>query len=155
MRVGFLNQFPKVENTASWSRAYIAMWTIVPLSCPSRLPTRCLLLRPSSPCNPQSKSTSSFSTTMGSGDSQCCGFPNRRARLTFPSQSASQSECLRRGTIGELSDDVLLSTFRYYLDAFPRFWPRLVHICRRWRRIVFASRRSPHFDCSVRTGRLS
>jgi hypothetical protein len=29
--------------------------------------------------------------------------------------------------------------FRYYVDASPHFWPRLVHICRRWRRIVFTS----------------
>ena len=45
-------------------------------------------------------------------------------------------------TIGRLSDEVLLSIFRYYLDSSPRFWPRLVHICSRWRRIVFASQQS-------------
>jgi hypothetical protein len=39
---------------------------------------------------------------------------------------------------------VLLNIFRYYLDASPRFWPRLVHICRKWRRIVFASQRHLH-----------
>ena len=37
---------------------------------------------------------------------------------------------------------MLLNIFRYYLDASPRFWPRLVHICRKWRRIVFASQRA-------------
>ncbi|KAH9010352.1 hypothetical protein EDB83DRAFT_426935 [Lactarius deliciosus] len=42
--------------------------------------------------------------------------------------------------IGELPDNVFLNIFRYYLDVSPRQWPRLVHICRRWRRIVFASR---------------
>jgi hypothetical protein len=42
-------------------------------------------------------------------------------------------------TIGKLPDDVLLKIFRYYLDASPRFWLRLVHICRKWRRITFAS----------------
>ncbi|KAH9066855.1 hypothetical protein EDB87DRAFT_1588593 [Lactarius vividus] len=46
--------------------------------------------------------------------------------------------------IEKLSDQVLLSIFRYYLDASPRFWPRLVHICRKWRQIVFASQRALH-----------
>jgi hypothetical protein len=41
--------------------------------------------------------------------------------------------------IEKLSDDVLLNIFRYYLDASPQCWPWLVHICRRWRRLVFAS----------------
>ena len=45
-------------------------------------------------------------------------------------------------TIEKLSDDVLLNIFRYYLGAYPRFWPRLVHICRKWRHIVFASQRA-------------
>jgi hypothetical protein len=46
--------------------------------------------------------------------------------------------------IGKLSDKVLLKIFRYYLDVSPQFWPRLVHICRKWRRIVFASQRALH-----------
>ena len=46
----------------------------------------------------------------------------------------------RQASIRRLSDQVLLKTFRYYLDASPRFWPRLVHICRRWRLIVLTSR---------------
>ena len=41
--------------------------------------------------------------------------------------------------IGKLSDEVLLGIFRYYLNAVPRSWPRLVHICRRWRLVIFAS----------------
>ena len=45
----------------------------------------------------------------------------------------------RQVTIGKLSEEVLLNIFRYYLDSSPRFWPRLVHICHKWRRIVFAS----------------
>ena len=45
-------------------------------------------------------------------------------------------------TIGELSEKVLLNLFCYYLDASPRLWPRLAHICRRWRRILFASQRT-------------
>ena len=47
-------------------------------------------------------------------------------------------------TIGELSDEVLLNTFCYYLDGSPRLWPRLVHICRRWRRVIFTARRILH-----------
>ena len=45
-------------------------------------------------------------------------------------------------TIGKLSDDVLLNIFRYCLDASPRFWLRLVHICHKWRHIVFASQQA-------------
>ena len=48
----------------------------------------------------------------------------------------------RQVTIGKLSDEVLLNTFHYYLDSSPQFWPRLVHICRKWRCIVFASQRA-------------
>jgi hypothetical protein len=93
--------------------------------------------------------------------------PNRhvRARYVSPSQpvitpseypeggpsSATGNTCVsltfsfyRQGTIGELSDYILLTLFRYYLDASPQFWPRLVHICRKWRRIVFASQQSLH-----------
>ena len=47
-------------------------------------------------------------------------------------------------TIGKLSEKILLEIFRYYLDASPYLWPRLVHICRKWRRIVFASQRTLH-----------
>jgi hypothetical protein len=47
----------------------------------------------------------------------------------------------RPGTIGKLSDEVLLSIFRYYLDASPQFWPQLIHICRKWRHIVLKSKR--------------
>ncbi|KAH9006042.1 hypothetical protein EDB84DRAFT_1584774 [Lactarius hengduanensis] len=46
--------------------------------------------------------------------------------------------------IGELSDNLLLNIFRYYLDVSPRHWPRLVHICRKWRHIVFASQQTLH-----------
>ena len=48
------------------------------------------------------------------------------------------------GTIGRLSDDVLLNIIRYYLNASPRFWPRLAHTCRKWRHIVFTSQQALH-----------
>jgi hypothetical protein len=47
-------------------------------------------------------------------------------------------------TIGELSDNVLLKIYYCYLDASPQRWPILVHICRRWRRIIFASQQALH-----------
>ena len=50
----------------------------------------------------------------------------------------------RPGTIGRLSDDVLLNIFCYYLHESPRFWPTLVHICRKWRYIVFGSQQALH-----------
>jgi hypothetical protein len=46
--------------------------------------------------------------------------------------------------IRELSDKVILNIFYYYLEASPRHWPRLAHVCARWRRIVFASQRALH-----------
>ena len=45
-------------------------------------------------------------------------------------------------TIGKLSDEVLLEIFRYYLDASPWSWSRLVHIFRKWRRLVFSNQQS-------------
>ena len=51
-----------------------------------------------------------------------------------------------------LSDDVLLIIFRYYLDASPRLWPRLVHICRKWRHIVFTSQQVLHLRLFCSSG---
>jgi hypothetical protein len=53
------------------------------------------------------------------------------------------------GTIVRLSDDVLLKIFRYYYlntSVSPQFWPTLVLICRKWRRIVFASPKALHLQ---------
>ena len=41
--------------------------------------------------------------------------------------------------IQSVSDEVLLNIFRCFLDVYPRYWPRLVHTCHKWRQIVFAS----------------
>jgi len=50
-------------------------------------------------------------------------------------------------TISELPDDVLLEIFSFYLD-YQRdnedAWHALVHVCRRWRCLVFASPRHLH-----------
>ena len=35
-----------------------------------------------------------------------------------------------------LSDDILLNIFRQYLDATPRRWPLLTHVCRRWQQVI-------------------
>ena len=45
-------------------------------------------------------------------------------------------------TIQSVSDEVLLNIFRYFLHVSPRDWPRLVHTCRKWRQIVFASQQA-------------
>ncbi|KAH9047231.1 hypothetical protein EDB84DRAFT_525790 [Lactarius hengduanensis] len=73
----------------------------------------------------------------------------RRARARYHVSTpqlrvTAPSEYPKRVTIRKLPDEVLLNIFRYYLNASPRFWPRLVHVCRKWRRIVFASRRALH-----------
>ncbi|KAH9980887.1 hypothetical protein BGW80DRAFT_1247742 [Lactifluus volemus] len=51
-----------------------------------------------------------------------------------------------RVTIGALSDDVLLDIFRFCVPQFypvldypPKTWYDLVHVCQRWRFVVFAS----------------
>ena len=44
-------------------------------------------------------------------------------------------------TIAKLPNEVLLSVFAFYLDTSPRSWHRLVHVCRRWRHVIFASPR--------------
>ncbi|KAH9178374.1 hypothetical protein EDB89DRAFT_1170790 [Lactarius sanguifluus] len=47
---------------------------------------------------------------------------------------------LSRQALNEvLPDDVLLRIFQHYLDASPRRWPELAHVCRSWRQIIFAS----------------
>ena len=38
-----------------------------------------------------------------------------------------------------LSDDILLNIFLHYLDATPRLWPILTHVCRRWQQVVLSS----------------
>jgi hypothetical protein len=62
----------------------------------------------------------------------------------FLSLSLTFKLSYRTGTIGRLSDAVLLKIFRYCLHKSPRFWLRLVHVCRKWRYIVFASQQALH-----------
>ena len=38
-----------------------------------------------------------------------------------------------------LPDKMLLNIFRHFLEISPRHWPTLMHICRKWRHIVFVS----------------
>jgi hypothetical protein len=68
--------------------------------------------------------------------------PGKEVHLPPLVTLAPLSNFVQQGTIGKLSDYTILTIFGYYLDASPRFWPRLVHVCRRWRRIVFASQRT-------------
>ena len=67
------------------------------------------------------------------------------------SAGASSAKCLhhlltrpfsRQATIEKLSDKVLLNIFCSFLDDSPRDWPTLMHICCKWRSIVFASQRT-------------
>jgi len=53
----------------------------------------------------------------------------------------------RKVTIGTLPDDVLLEIFSFYVqesEADCDEWQTLVHVCRRWRNVVFASPRRLH-----------
>jgi hypothetical protein len=45
----------------------------------------------------------------------------------------------QRFTIEILSDDIILTIFRHYLGANPRFWQTLACVCQRWRHIIFTS----------------
>ncbi|KAN0136922.1 hypothetical protein V8E53_005363 [Lactarius tabidus] len=82
--------------------------------------------------------------TVGS-DSEYHRCLDERVRLISPPQPATiPSEYTRSVTIDTLSEKILLEIFRYYLDASPRLWPRLVHICRKWRHIVFAFQQALH-----------
>ena len=74
----------------------------------------------------------------------------RAGALHVSSTITSSTECLLYSatcslspqvTIESLSDKVLLKIFRYFLDASPRHWIRLVHICHKWRQIVFGAQR--------------
>ncbi|KAH9010356.1 hypothetical protein EDB83DRAFT_426995 [Lactarius deliciosus] len=84
-------------------------------------------------------------------DGQCPRYLKTRARVRYvsspqpePVTTPSKFPTSGRVTIRELSDNFLLNIFRYYLDVSPQHWPRLVHICRRWRRIVFESQQTLH-----------
>ncbi|KAH8984721.1 hypothetical protein EDB92DRAFT_2116998 [Lactarius akahatsu] len=79
-----------------------------------------------------------------------------RVRYVSPLQlvtTPSEFPASGRVTVEELSDNVLLKIFRYYLDVSPRHWPKLVHICHRWRRIVFASQQTLHLRMFCAHGR--
>ena len=70
---------------------------------------------------------------------------------SYVPMSATAADCCGAGqaTIDKLPDDVLLDIFDFYLDndnsACERRnadeWFTLVHVCRRWRNVVFASPR--------------
>jgi len=61
----------------------------------------------------------------------------------------------RRKTISVLPDDALLEIFKFYVD--PTYdedaWQILVHVCRKWRYVVFASPRSLRLElrCTYRS----
>ena len=83
--------------------------------------------------------------------------PNSSRTVTIVElANTAQPEPFTRITISALPDNVLLEIFDFYLDVFqwihtptgerpvPRYedlWHTLVHVCRRWRCVVFASPR--------------
>jgi hypothetical protein len=56
-------------------------------------------------------------------------------------------------TIGNLSGKALLNIFFYYVDTSPRFWFKLVHVCRRWRRIILTSQQTLHLQLYFTNGK--
>ncbi|KAI0288994.1 hypothetical protein BC826DRAFT_1107322 [Russula brevipes] len=81
-----------------------------------------------------------------------CLFPRTRTDGSSQGIRMEESDELRglcQAAIDKLPDDVLLDIFNFYLDndnsAYePRGsdeWHTLVHVCRRWRQVVFASPR--------------
>ncbi|KAH9059909.1 hypothetical protein EDB87DRAFT_1619161 [Lactarius vividus] len=50
----------------------------------------------------------------------------------------------QRAPIESLSYDIILEIFVFYLEASPKSWPTLAHVCQNWRQIVFTSPRSLH-----------
>ena len=76
--------------------------------------------------------------------------PRSISTVKFSSRSRSSTKSLRhsltcplsrQAVIGALPDKVLLNVFFYFLEVSPRDWPKLVHTCRKWRRIVFSYQR--------------
>jgi len=92
-------------------------------------------------------------------DETCCGLKKVEVsdkKLVLRTMTSTESGSAVRGdrlhprtTIEALPDDVLLETFEFYLDKDDADeidddhdydgWQTLVHVCRRWRCIVFAS----------------
>jgi len=57
-------------------------------------------------------------------------------------------QCSPRLTINTLPDDALLEVFKFYVDQNydEDAWHTLVHVCRKWRGVVFASPRWLHLE---------
>ncbi|KAI0302770.1 hypothetical protein BC826DRAFT_1101614 [Russula brevipes] len=90
--------------------------------------------------------SSSHNRTRRAVQSVVAFLPNIIGQCSFP--RASWNDGLCKVTADKLPDDVLLDVFGFYLnDNNPhglgnlKGWHTLVHVCRRWRDIVFASPR--------------
>ncbi|KAF8502651.1 hypothetical protein F5888DRAFT_1665933 [Russula emetica] len=82
----------------------------------------------------------------------------RIAERFFPRKGLIERQGRRRVTFDMLPDDVLFEIFDLYgIDCksccYPWRWHTLVHVCRRWRQIIFASpfRLELQFVCTPRT----
>ena len=77
---------------------------------------------------------------------------DRRGELLSAGSSYSITDLVRedqlysRVTISALPDDVLLEIFKFYVDqdCHEDAWHTLIHVCQKWRYVVFASPRGLH-----------
>ena len=70
--------------------------------------------------------------------------PSRGIVLCRSSVTSSDEYSAGRVTFDMLPDDVLLDIFDFYrmdFSYYPWRWHKLVHVCRRWRHVIFASPR--------------
>ncbi|KAI0286414.1 hypothetical protein BC826DRAFT_972593 [Russula brevipes] len=70
-----------------------------------------------------------------------------------PGETGDWGRRRRQVTIDTLPDDVLLEIFDVYADKNSRGWPKLLHVCRRWRSVVLASTRRLNLQlrCTYKT----
>ena len=90
--------------------------------------------------SPQPATTTSGYRRKGTSSAQCL-----RHWLTFP--------LTLQETIENLSFDVLLDIFLHCLEGSPQFWPTLVHVCQKWRQVVFAFPQTLHLRLYCKHGR--
>ena len=59
--------------------------------------------------------------------------------LFFHCTDVCEEGLLSQQVIEILSDDNLLTIFHHYLHTSPQFWHTLMHLCQKWRQIIFES----------------
>ncbi|KAH9970488.1 hypothetical protein BGW80DRAFT_1521563 [Lactifluus volemus] len=78
---------------------------------------------------------------------------HRKARINQKRPDQGGPSSFARITIGSLPDNVLLEVFNLYETNTYQWWITLVHVCRRWRFIVFESpiRLNLQLECNANT----